>query len=86
MQIPPLKQKLLLLRFQAESVQGGVLGDAINSFFSALAMNMPNTTFSQNNGVIALTGVSSRLAGLACAFFLILFGVLGKVRPFFLHF
>lgn len=68
---------------QAESVQGGVLGDAINSFFSALAMNMPNTTFSQNNGVIALTGVSSRLAGLACAFFLILFGVLGKIGAFF---
>lgn len=30
-----------------ERVQGGLLGDALSSFFAALATSMPNTTFSQ---------------------------------------
>lgn len=37
-----------------ESIQGGLLSDAICSILSALFTSMPNTTFSQNNGVIAL--------------------------------
>jgi xanthine/uracil permease len=32
---------------QAEAIQGGLLGDAVNSIFAALAMSLPNTTFSQ---------------------------------------
>ena len=40
---------------------------------------MPNTTFSQNNGVIALTKCASRRAGYACGIWLILLGVFGKV-------
>jgi xanthine/uracil permease len=32
----------------------------------------------QNNGVISLTGVASRWAGWGCAFWLILFGIIGK--------
>eukprot|EP00798_Chlamydomonas_sp_ICE-L_P005798 gene5798-6079_t len=68
---------------QAEAIQGGLLADSINSFFAALAMNLPNTTFSQNNGVIALTRVASRMAGLGCAIWLILFGILGKLGAFF---
>lgn len=38
----------------SDSVQGGLLADAVNSILSSLFMSMPNTTFSQNNGVIAL--------------------------------
>lgn len=68
---------------QAEAVQGGLLADSVNSLFAALAMQLPNTTFSQNNGVIALTRVASRLAGLGCAGFLLLFGIFGKVGAFF---
>ena len=41
--------------------------------------SMPNTTFSQNNGVIALTRCASRRAGIACACWLIFFGILAKV-------
>lgn len=41
--------------------------------------SMPNTTFSQNNGVIALTRCASRRAGIACACWLIVFGILAKV-------
>jgi NCS2 family nucleobase:cation symporter-2 len=37
-----------------ESIQGGLAADSLLSVFSALATSMPMTTFSQNNGVIAL--------------------------------
>jgi xanthine/uracil permease len=43
-----------------ERMQGGILGDALGSIFSALGTSLPNTTFSQNNGVISLTRVASR--------------------------
>uniref|UniRef100_A0A7S0FP33 Uncharacterized protein n=1 Tax=Pyrodinium bahamense TaxID=73915 RepID=A0A7S0FP33_9DINO len=59
-------------------VQGGLLADGINSLFAAVFTSPPNTTFSQNNGVIALTRCASRAAGFACACWLILFGVIGK--------
>jgi len=37
-----------------ESLQGGLLSDSLCTIFSALGTSMPNTSFSQNNGVIAL--------------------------------
>ncbi|KAH8087577.1 xanthine transmembrane transporter [Aureococcus anophagefferens] len=43
-------------------VQGGLLADGVNSLLAALFTSPPNTTFSQNNGVIQLTH-SSRAAG-----------------------
>ncbi|CAM9667929.1 unnamed protein product [Pylaiella littoralis] len=66
-----------------QRIRGGLLGDGISSFFAALATSMPNTTFSQNNGVIALTRCASRRAGLACACWLIVFGILAKIAAFF---
>jgi NCS2 family nucleobase:cation symporter-2 len=63
-------------------IQGGLLADGINSAIACLLTVPPNTTFSQNNGVIALTRCASRGAGLACAFWLILFGVIGKFGGF----
>ena len=59
------------------------MADGINSFLATLFTSPPNTTFSQNNGVIALTQCASRAAGFACAFWLILFGVVGKVGAAF---
>mmetsp|Transcript_20709 Transcript_20709/g.26808 ORF Transcript_20709/g.26808 Transcript_20709/m.26808 type:complete len:701 (-) Transcript_20709:468-2570(-) len=64
-------------------IQGGLLADGLNSFLATLFTSPPNTTFSQNNGVIALTQCASRAAGFACAFWLILFGVVGKVGAAF---
>jgi len=64
-------------------IQGGLLADGFNSFLATLFTSPPNTTFSQNNGVIALTCCASRAAGFACAFWLILFGVIGKVGAAF---
>ncbi len=63
----------------SESIQGGLTSDAVNSILSGLFTSMPNTTFSQNNGVIALTKCASRRAGYACGFWLILMGVFGKI-------
>ena len=40
-----------------KSVQGGLLADAVNSILASLFLSMPNTTFSQNNGVIALVSL-----------------------------
>lgn len=60
-------------------VQGGILGDAVGSFFAALGTTTPNTTLSQNNGVLALTRCASRSAGFACAFWLLMFGVIAKI-------
>ncbi|KAH9482166.1 Purine permease [Psilocybe cubensis] len=60
-------------------IQGGILGDGISGFMSALFTVTPLSTFAQNNGVIAITRCANRGAGRWCCFFLILFGVLGKL-------
>jgi len=44
-------------------IAGGVLGDGVNSALAAVFNSFPNTTFSQNNGVIQMTGVASRYIG-----------------------
>ena len=62
-----------------ESIQGGLTADGINSILAGLFTSMPNTTFSQNNGVIALTKCASRRAGYACGIWLILLGIFGKI-------
>ncbi|MCP3891053.1 MAG: xanthine permease XanP, partial [Desulfobulbaceae bacterium] len=43
-----------------KTISNGVLGDGVNSALAAVFNSFPNTTFSQNNGVIQLTGVASR--------------------------
>lgn len=56
-------------------IRGGVLADGINSMIAATFNSMPSTTFSQNNGVIALTGVASRYVGIYVAAILFLMGL-----------
>ncbi|KAF9792211.1 Xanthine/uracil permease [Thelephora terrestris] len=65
-------------------IQGGILGDGLGGFLSALFTVTPLSVFAQNNGVIAITRCASRAAGRWCCFFLILFGVLGKISGVFL--
>jgi len=62
-----------------QRVRGGILGDAVNSLLAALAGTFPNTTFSQNNGVIRLTGIASRRIGFVVAALLVALGVLPAV-------
>ena len=56
-------------------IRGGVLADGINSMIAAVFHTFPNTTFSQNNGVIQLTGVASRYIGYYVAGILVLLGL-----------
>ncbi|RKR03444.1 xanthine permease XanP [Kushneria sinocarnis] len=65
-----------------ERISGGVLGDGVNSLLAAVFNTFPNTTFSQNNGVIQLSGVASRYVGQYVGVVLLLLGlfpVLGAV-------
>ncbi|EOD23776.1 hypothetical protein EMIHUDRAFT_239089 [Emiliania huxleyi CCMP1516] len=58
------------------------LANVVRKFFSQAGSppgSPPNTTFSQNNGIIALTKCASRSAGFACAGWLIFIGLFGKV-------
>lgn len=56
-------------------IKGGVLGDGINSIIAACFNTFPNTTFSQNNGVIQLTGVGSRYVGYFISVIFIILGL-----------
>ncbi|MBQ4832921.1 purine permease [Pseudoalteromonas sp. MMG010] len=56
-------------------VRGGILGDGVNSMIAAVFNTFPNTTFSQNNGVIQLTGVASRHIGLWIGAILVILGL-----------
>ena len=58
-----------------DRISGGILGDGVNSAIAAVFNSFPNTTFSQNNGVIQMTGVASRYVGYFIALFLALFGI-----------
>ena len=63
-------------------LKAGVLGDGVNSLIAAVFNTFPNTTFSQNNGVIHFTGIASRYIGYfiaAILFLLGLFPILGSV-------
>jgi len=64
-------------------ISGGVLGDGINSALAGVFNSFPNTTFSQNNGVIQMTGVASRQVGFWIAGLLVLFGLFPIVGGLF---
>ncbi|EEZ42299.1 uracil-xanthine permease family protein [Photobacterium damselae] len=56
-------------------IKGGVLADGINSALAAALNSFPNSTFSQNNGIIQLTGVASRYIGYFVSAMLVLLGL-----------
>ena len=64
-------------------IKGGILGDGVNSAIAAIFNTFPNTTFSQNNGVIQLTGVASRHVGLFISGILVLLGLFPVVGTVF---
>ncbi|NEQ29316.1 MAG: xanthine permease XanP, partial [Microcoleus sp. SIO2G3] len=57
-------------------IKAGVLADGLNSSLAALLNTFPITTFSQNTGVIQMTGVGSRYVGFFVAGILALLGLL----------
>ncbi len=66
----PIKGDLYIKR-----ISGGVFGDGVNSAIAAVFNSFPNTTFSQNNGVIQMTGVASRTVGYWISGLLVIFGI-----------
>lgn len=60
-------------------ISGGVLVDGLAGVFSALFTVPPLSVFAQNNGVIAITKCANIQAGRWCSFWLILFGIIGKL-------
>ncbi|MFT5113747.1 MAG: xanthine permease [Parasphingorhabdus sp.] len=60
-------------------IQGATYADGIGSALSGLFGALPNTSFSQNVGLVAMTGVMSRHVVTFGAIFLIICGLLPKV-------
>ncbi len=65
-------------------IKGGILADGVNSGLAAIFNTFPNTTFSQNNGVIQMTGVASRHVGMIIAVILIVLGFFPVIGNAFL--
>lgn len=64
-------------------LRGGIFSDAITSTFAALLSGFPTATFSQNNGVIQLTGVGCRKVGFYVAGLLMLSALLPQTGLLF---
>lgn len=64
-------------------IKAGVLADGLNSSLAALLNTFPITTFSQNTGVIQMTGVGSRYVGFFVAGILALLGLLPIIGGLF---
>ena len=62
-----------------KELSGGVICDGIGSSFAALFGVLPNTSFSQNVGLVAMTKVVNRFAIATGAVFLILCGLCPKL-------
>ena len=60
-------------------LKGGLLADGLGCSFCSLFSALPKTTFAQNNGIIALTGVASRRVGYATAAMLAVCGLFPKL-------
>lgn len=58
---------------------GGIMADGVGSALAAVFNSMPNSTFSQNIGVIQLTKVGSKVVGIAVAGILFLLGLVPKI-------
>ncbi|MBO6555766.1 MAG: hypothetical protein JJ921_04685 [Pseudomonadales bacterium] len=64
-------------------IRGGIMATSVTSVVAAVLCTFPSTTFSQNNGVIRLTGVCSRYVGNYIAIFLVILGCMPVVTAFF---
>lgn len=62
-----------------KEIRGATLADGLGTAFSALFGALPNTSFSQNVGLIAMTRVMSRHVASCGAIFLVICGFIPKV-------
>ena len=66
-------------RATTDEMRGGLFADGFMSMFAGLFNAFPNTSFSQNVGLIGFTGVASKFVVGICGVFLILLGLIPKV-------
>jgi NCS2 family nucleobase:cation symporter-2 len=62
-----------------EQLDRGATGEGLGCLISALLCSTPVTGYSSNAGIIAITGVASRVAFAAAGIFLVIFGLIGKL-------
>jgi NCS2 family nucleobase:cation symporter-2/xanthine permease XanP len=62
-----------------DRLSGGIMADGVGSALAAVFNSLPNSTFSQNIGVIQITKVGSKVVGLAVAAILFLLGLVPKI-------
>ncbi len=62
-----------------DEIQGATLADGLGTAIAGLFGGLPNTSFSQNVGLVAITGVMSRMVVAIGAGFLVLAGLFPKV-------
>lgn len=65
-----------------EEITGATWADGLGSAFAGIFGSLPNTSFSQNVGLIAMTGVMSRMVVTIGALFLIICGLVPKIGAF----
>ncbi|MDJ1433714.1 nucleobase:cation symporter-2 family protein [Halostagnicola sp. A-GB9-2] len=66
-------------RATSDEMSGGLLADGVMSMFAGVFNAFPNTSFSQNVGLIGFTGVASRFVVGICGVFLVVLGLIPKV-------
>lgn len=66
-------------RATTEEMRGGLFADGVMSMFAGVFNAFPNTSFSQNVGLIGFTGVASRFVVAIAGVFLVLLGLIPKV-------
>lgn len=63
----------------AKELEGATFADGAGTFIAGLFGGLPNTSFSQNVGLVALTGIMSRFVVTCGAIFLLLCGFIPKI-------
>ena len=66
-----------------KELSGGVIADGVGSLIAALFGVLPNTSFSQNVGLVAVTKVVNRFCIMTGAVFLLLCGFIPKLSAIF---
>ncbi|MGL4307835.1 uracil-xanthine permease family protein [Cetobacterium sp. SF1] len=64
-------------------LSGGILADGLGSTLASLFSVLPTTSFSQNTGIIAMTGIMSRFVVATGAMFLIIGAFIPKIGALF---
>ncbi|MGL5963540.1 MAG: uracil-xanthine permease family protein [Fusobacteriaceae bacterium] len=64
-------------------LSGGIMADGLGSMVASIFSILPTTSFSQNTGIIAMTGIMSRFVVAVGALFLVVGAFIPKIGAFF---